>query len=1009
MVIHQNLSRKMKHARRIFIRLRTHHIMVLILVILLFILTQLLHLHSTHVTNPNNAITRYADAVFQLFLSPSPMEEDDDLASPSHETSSSSKTFFDVSPQFAIHIIGERHTGVDMIQQELQRCFGHAIEVKSGLIRSAHWWQSPSIFATSKSLIHEDYGIVVALFRNPYDWLELMRLQPQYALEHWNVIDKKPLEWKIFLLKPWTVNRHKFREWIREDIDLLRDIQNKYNPTDNNMTVDVSLVDTDQFRDQLATHSCAEDFYWFDVVPCSKKDQESTKMLSPFATNALYELKRDGSGKPYDNILQLRTDKIRHFHDELSIIEGVQHYLPFRYEDLISQGTERLLKQVEKALPGIKAHCKPTQPKTYVHEVLPYTMINHINVNINWTVEALVGYKKLSDKDWSTIRQLDKQRKEEGLLELSMNQDNSRYGIHIIGERHTGTLWLQRQLEKCFGHQIKIYPSLSRYKYWFQIDDPIKNYGLVIATFRNVYDWILEMMENPLHAPIHYNSTSRTPLSFNDFLQKKWSLDEEAWGSYLKDDRKTFLFSHDLNRHSCYDNFTFFDVSPCSYNDRLRTASIVQLSGDYLDNGDSSAVYEMKKDNSNAAMIFYDNILELRRDKIIHFMSEVPKFFSVKHFIPVKFEDMVQVGTESLIASIEANLHIQSQCSATKLQTKNDTRLLDKYTEDLMKLINQGVDWETEALVGYEKSTHITQYYGIHIIGERHTGTSWLHHHLNQCFGDQVKVYDRLSRHKYWFQVDDESKDYGLVVATSRNVYDWLYDMRENPLHAPIHYNLQQNVSMSFQEFIQTEWAPDRERWNKLQLLKDDQQLLSAYERPDLFMNVTQGRALEMQPCYDGFTFYDVIPCSYNDRIRASGLIPIRGGSDIEDGDFSPVYEMRKDHPKIIKPYKNILELRRDKMVHFFSEVPKFSSIQHFIPIKFEDMVDIGTQSLLRDIEKKMNLQSRCSPQKLPLAGSSQKRKYSFDEILKEDQGVDWNAEALMGYQMIAPDKMGLG
>ena len=436
-------------------------------------------------------------------------------------------------------------------------------------------------------------------------------------------------------------------------------------------------------------------------------------------------------------------------------------------------------------------------------------MIDYINANTNWTVESLVGYKKLTDKDWWEERKehdrLDKQRQEEEALELTKNRDKSMYGIHIIGERHTGTLWLQRYLEDCFGDQVKIHPSLSRYIYWFQLDNPQKDYGLVIATFRNVYDWTLAMMDKPLHAPLHYNSTSHSPLSVQDFLQKKWSLDKESWNSFLKDDRNTFLYGRSLETHSCYDNFTFFDVSPCSYNDRLRTTSMVQMHGDSIDNGDSSAVYEMRKDHSFTALKSYDNILQLRRDKMYHFRSEVPQFVSVQHYIPVKFEDLVDVGTEALISDVEAKLGIHSVCTASKLQVPNKESTLELYTEAVVQSINAGVDWDVEALAGYEKMTRDKQFYGIHVIGERHTGTSWLHRHLEQCFGDQIKEYARLSRHKYWFQFDNEAKDYGLVVATSRNVYDWLYSMMERPLHAPIHYNADHNISMSFVDFTQTE------------------------------------------------------------------------------------------------------------------------------------------------------------------------------------------------------------
>jgi len=281
---------------------------------------------------------------------------------------------------------------------------------------------------------------------------------------------------------------------------------------------------------------------------------------------------------------------------------------------------------------------------------------------------------------------------------------------------------------------------------------------------------------------------------------------------------------------------------------------------------------------------------------MIHFHSEVPKFSSVQHYIPFKFEDMVVAGTASLLQDIEKKMGVQSRCQPDKLHTPENGSKRQFLSPPDVSGINHGVDWEAEAIVGYEKMPRDKSEYGIHVIGERHTGTSWLYRHLEQCFGDQVKVYDRLSRHKYWFQLDDETKDYGLVVTTSRNVYDWLYAMMEKPLHAPIHYDAPFNKSMTMADFIRTEWAPDYGRWTQLKLLPHDQQLLYAYEHADLFKNVTQGKALHMQPCYDGFTFFDVIPCSFEDRMRTSGIVTVRGDSD-DDGDSSAVYEMKKDHP----------------------------------------------------------------------------------------------------------------
>ena len=161
------------------------------------------------------------DLLYAVYA-PASQLQDDDTVTPSEAHQNRSKTFFDVSPNFAIHIIGERHSGVNLVEKELQRCFGHAIYVSSGLMRSAHWWQSPSIFAASNSSNTDlwadiEYGIVVALFRNPYDWVEAMRLEPQHALEHYNIVEKKPLEWQEFLTTPWTVDRFKYKDLMTED------------------------------------------------------------------------------------------------------------------------------------------------------------------------------------------------------------------------------------------------------------------------------------------------------------------------------------------------------------------------------------------------------------------------------------------------------------------------------------------------------------------------------------------------------------------------------------------------------------------------------------------------------------------------------------------------------------------------------------------------------------------------------------------------------------------------
>jgi hypothetical protein len=242
----------------------------------------------------------------------------------------------------------------------------------------------------------------------------------------------------------------------------------------------------------------------------------------------------------------------------------------------------------------------------------------------------------------------------------------------------------------------------------------------------------------------------------------------------------------------------------------MRTSNLITVWGDDIDDGDSSAVYEMKKDHPLAEFKPYKNILELRRDKMINFHSNVPKFSCVQHYVSVQFEEMVMEGTASLIQAIEKKMGLASQCTPEKLLVRESGTDLRSFKQKYIQQLNRDVDWSSESLAGYDKYERDKSEYGIHIVGERHTGTSWLQLHLDQCFGDQVKIYDRLSRHKYWFQFDDELKDYGLVIATFRNAYDWVNAMRREPLHAPIHYDISLNQPMIVTDFLSTPWIPPR-------------------------------------------------------------------------------------------------------------------------------------------------------------------------------------------------------
>jgi hypothetical protein len=60
-------------------------------------------------------------------------------------------------------------------------------------------------------------------------------------------------------------------------------------------------------------------------------------------------------------------------------------------------------------------------------------------------------------------------------------------------------------LSKCFNHTIPVKRHLSRYKHWFQYNNPsvIPRNTLTIAVFRDPISWTWAMREVPHHVTKH--------------------------------------------------------------------------------------------------------------------------------------------------------------------------------------------------------------------------------------------------------------------------------------------------------------------------------------------------------------------------------------------------------------------------------------------------------------------------------------------------------------------------
>ncbi len=133
------------------------------------------------------------------------------------------------------------------------------LQVEIHLTRYKHWFQDPNVTLHPRNR----ETLVIAQFRNPYDWLEAMRDRPHHAPRHLDV------DWREFLTTPWTMDR----------IGL-----------DLNITSNATL--------------CQQHFRFNQINSCVKAPlpREAYENIRMSRHQPIYELKQDGSGEPFDSI-----------------------------------------------------------------------------------------------------------------------------------------------------------------------------------------------------------------------------------------------------------------------------------------------------------------------------------------------------------------------------------------------------------------------------------------------------------------------------------------------------------------------------------------------------------------------------------------------------------------------------------------------------------------------------------------------------------------------------------
>lgn len=246
-----------------------------------------------------------------------------------------------------ISILGERNSGSIELAHALSQCFPHA-EVTTSLSRNGYWFQSEDL------KIPMAQTLVIGVFLNAYDWVDLMMQNPLHAPMH------SGLSWERFATKPWTINR------LNNDFKL----KNKRG------------------------NYCQHDFNYREVIPCKVRSSEEKYPV--------YEMIPDGTNDDdsefFENILELRSSKIKNFVSTM-YWENVTHFIGVKLEDLRNLGMDVLIQSIELRT-GMLSFC--IEPPAVTEEDylsllfqlrLDLNYTKWMSEHVDWNTERLIGYR----------------------------------------------------------------------------------------------------------------------------------------------------------------------------------------------------------------------------------------------------------------------------------------------------------------------------------------------------------------------------------------------------------------------------------------------------------------------------------------------------------------------------------------------------------------------------------------------------------------------------------------